>query len=259
MNPAFSYLTPTANIDYPWSRPVFFFAPAYRPSFPAGQRPGPLPIPCPLPCRQKLKSCSTRLEPLCSDTTTGGTRSPGPDLTAKALHHDDAPAIAKKPMPPISWCFHQLNEPHSFVCPPTRRPAIPAMTTSPTDPTFPLVGEIKGEWLQDSIGLLHYSLGQHHGFPCRNASPTPPIVIARPRTRTGISGDHRSEEELRAATSADAHVSAPCWDMLCTAYFVPHLRPKGSAIATVTALRLKAGMSLPASAQAITLQSTIRR
>jgi len=80
-----------------------------------------------------------------------------PDLAARARQQlmtagncDDAYAT-------ISWCFSQLNERHSFVMP----PASAARYTGNEDPAVALnpdisglVGEIRGEWLQDSIGYV---------------------------------------------------------------------------------------------------------
>jgi len=56
----------------------------------------------------------------------------------------------------ITWCFHQLNEHHSFVMTPGKaaRYNNDAPDLAPTPPLAELVGEIKGEWLQDSIGYL---------------------------------------------------------------------------------------------------------
>lgn len=56
----------------------------------------------------------------------------------------------------ISWCFAQLNEQHSFLMPPARaaRYTNDASLLSRTPNLSELVGEIKGEWLADSIGYL---------------------------------------------------------------------------------------------------------
>ena len=60
----------------------------------------------------------------------------------------------------ISWCFHQLNEPHSFIMPPDKAARYCGRSDAPDTPDQPvpnlseLVGEIKGEWLQDSIAYL---------------------------------------------------------------------------------------------------------
>jgi carboxyl-terminal processing protease len=56
----------------------------------------------------------------------------------------------------ITWCFHQLNEQHSFVMAPGKaaRYTNDIPDDGPAPPLSALVGEIKGEWLQDSIAYL---------------------------------------------------------------------------------------------------------
>ncbi|WP_431215728.1 S41 family peptidase [Puia sp. P3] len=57
----------------------------------------------------------------------------------------------------ISWCFHQLNEPHSFIMPPDKASRYTGESDGPDMPLPDLsllVGEIRGEWLQDSIAYL---------------------------------------------------------------------------------------------------------
>lgn len=56
----------------------------------------------------------------------------------------------------ISWCFKQLNEPHSFVMSPDKAARYTGGNEAPveTPDLSQLVGEIKGEWLQDSIAYL---------------------------------------------------------------------------------------------------------
>jgi C-terminal processing protease CtpA/Prc len=56
----------------------------------------------------------------------------------------------------ITWCFSQLNEPHSFIMPPDKaaRYTNDAGTLSRPQDLSELVGEIRGEWLQDSIAYL---------------------------------------------------------------------------------------------------------
>jgi C-terminal processing protease CtpA/Prc len=57
----------------------------------------------------------------------------------------------------ISWCFRQLNEPHSFIMPPDKASRYTGGSDGPDQPMpdlKDLVGEIRGEWLQDSIAYL---------------------------------------------------------------------------------------------------------
>lgn len=55
----------------------------------------------------------------------------------------------------ISWCFKQMDEQHSFIMPPKKAGRYnydPSL--APLPPLSELVGEIRGEWLSDSIGYL---------------------------------------------------------------------------------------------------------
>jgi len=55
----------------------------------------------------------------------------------------------------ISWCFKQLDEQHSFIMPPKRAGQYnydPSL--APLPPLSELVGDIRGEWLSDSIAYL---------------------------------------------------------------------------------------------------------
>lgn len=55
----------------------------------------------------------------------------------------------------ISWCFKQLDEQHSFIMPPKRAGQYnydPSL--APLPPLSELVGDIRGEWLIDSIAYL---------------------------------------------------------------------------------------------------------
>src|SRR5258708_3931271 len=56
----------------------------------------------------------------------------------------------------IGWCFRQLNEQHSFIMPPAKAARYNYDTSSlqAPPPLSDLVGEIKGEWLSDSIAYL---------------------------------------------------------------------------------------------------------
>ncbi len=55
----------------------------------------------------------------------------------------------------ISWCFKQLGEPHSFIMPPAQTARYTGEEQLAGTPNVAgLVGELRGEWLQDSIGYL---------------------------------------------------------------------------------------------------------
>ncbi|HLI92979.1 MAG TPA: S41 family peptidase [Puia sp.] len=55
----------------------------------------------------------------------------------------------------ISWCFRQLGERHSFIMPPDKAARYTGEGSAGTGGGLPdVVGEIRGEWLTDSIGYL---------------------------------------------------------------------------------------------------------
>jgi carboxyl-terminal processing protease len=88
-------------------------------------------------------------------------------LAAQAKEQLRAAANCEDAWSSIGWCFRHLNEPHSFIMDPVRaarytgntaelpggRQRLAAGEAGPAD-LSELVGEIKGEWLQDSIAYL---------------------------------------------------------------------------------------------------------
>ena len=86
----------------------------------------------------------------------------------------------------VSWCFRQLNEPHSFIMDPgkaARYTGDPA-TQSPAPDLSQLVGEIRGEWLQDSIGYLTIPwVSTTDSLICEQIADSLQSVIARLDTR----------------------------------------------------------------------------
>lgn len=107
------------------------------------------------------------------------------DLTARAHRQlldagncDDAYAS-------ISWCFHQLGERHSFIMPPDKA-ARYAGDHSPDRPAdlSNLVGEIHGEWLEDSIAYLTIPwVRTTDSLVCERIADSLQAVIARLDTR----------------------------------------------------------------------------
>ena len=85
----------------------------------------------------------------------------------------------------ISWCFRQLGERHSFVMPPTQT----ARYTGDESPSGPaalasLVGEIRGEWLQDSIAYLTVPwVSTTDSVICQQIADSIQTIIARLDTR----------------------------------------------------------------------------
>jgi len=106
----------------------------------------------------------------------------------------------------ISWCFKQLGERHSFIMPPDKAaryngdetPSGPANLTD-------LVGEIRGEWVQDSIAYLTIPwVRSTDSSLCDHIADSLQAVIARLDTR------HISRWiiDLRNNTGGN------CWPML---------------------------------------------
>ena len=107
----------------------------------------------------------------------------------------------------ITWCFHQLDEQHSFVMPPEKAARYNYDTASLTKaPSLSeLVGEIKREWLQDSIGYLTIPwVSTTDSLICERVADSLQELIAR-LDRKGIS---RWIIDLRKNTGGN------CWPML---------------------------------------------
>lgn len=108
----------------------------------------------------------------------------------------------------ITWCFKQLNERHSFIMPPAKA----AKYTGDDDLLRPepalseLVGEIHGEWLQDSIGYITIPwVSTSDSLICEHIADSLQSIIARLDGRGGIS---RWIIDLRQNTGGN------CWPML---------------------------------------------
>jgi carboxyl-terminal processing protease len=85
----------------------------------------------------------------------------------------------------ISWCFKQLGERHSFIMPPAQT----ARYTGDESPSGPisltdLVGEIRGEWLEDSIAYLTIPwVSTTDSLVCERIADSIQAMIARLDTR----------------------------------------------------------------------------
>ena len=85
----------------------------------------------------------------------------------------------------ISWCFKQLGEHHSFVMPPDKaaRYNNDEYLPGPTNMSD-LVGEIKGEWIQDSIAYLTVPwISSTDSLLCERIADSLQATIARLDTR----------------------------------------------------------------------------
>jgi carboxyl-terminal processing protease len=107
-------------------------------------------------------------------------------LAAQAKEHLRAASNCDDAWSSISWCFRQLNEPHSFIMDPVRAARYTGNTPELPGPAdlSDLVGEIKGEWLQDSIAYLTIPwVSTTDSLICERIADSLQSVIARLDTR----------------------------------------------------------------------------
>jgi carboxyl-terminal processing protease len=130
-----------------------------------------------------------------------------PDLAARARQQLQTAGNCEDAYASITWCFKQLNEPHSFVMPPDKAARYTGYPESPSPepPLSALVGEIRGEWLQDSIAYLTVPwVSTTDSLLCERIADSLQTVIARLDSRN-IS---RWIIDLRKNTGGN------CWPML---------------------------------------------
>lgn len=130
-----------------------------------------------------------------------------PDLAARARQQLQMAGNCDDAYATISWCFKQLNEPHSFIMPPDKaaRYTGGSEDTAPGESLSGLVGEIKGEWLQDSIAYLTVPwVSTTDSLLCERIADSIQSVIARLDSR-GLS---RWIIDLRKNSGGN------CWPML---------------------------------------------
>jgi C-terminal processing protease CtpA/Prc len=102
-------------------------------------------------------------------------------LAAKAKQQLMAAGSCDDAYSSIGWCLRQLNEPHSFIMAPEKA-ARYAGEDSPPGPAdlSDVVGEIKGEWLQDSIAYLTIPwISTTDSLICEHIADSLQSVIAR--------------------------------------------------------------------------------
>jgi C-terminal processing protease CtpA/Prc len=131
------------------------------------------------------------------------------DLTTRAHEQLRSAGSCEDAYASISWCFRELNEHHSFVMPPDKAARYEgdedAPGVEPPPPLSELVGEIRGEWLRDSIGYLTIPwVSTDDSLICERIADSLQAVIARLDTR-GIS---RWIIDLRKNSGGN------CWPML---------------------------------------------
>jgi len=110
-----------------------------------------------LPCRQKAGQLLDETLGFMEKNYYRHNEVSWPVLAAEARARLREAASCEDAYATIGWCFHQLNEPHSFIMPPDKA----SRYTGESDGSglsmaglSELVGEIRGEWLQDSIAYL---------------------------------------------------------------------------------------------------------
>jgi hypothetical protein len=161
----------------------------------------------PSPCMQKAEKLLDEVLGFKQKTYYRKNEVSWTDLTLKARQHLHNAGSCEDAYASISWCFHQLNEPHSFVMPPDKAARYTGDEDGlvPPPPLSQLVGEIRGEWLQDSIGYLAIPwVSTTDSLVCERIADSLQAVIARLDSR-GIS---RWIIDLRKNSGGN------CWPML---------------------------------------------
>ena len=105
-----------------------------------------------------------------------------PDLAAKAKQQLRAANNCEDAYASITWCFKQLNDRHSFVMPPAKAALYSGDDdkAAPEPPFSDLVGEIRGEWVQDSIAYLTVPwVSSTDSLVCERVADSLQYVIAR--------------------------------------------------------------------------------
>jgi C-terminal processing protease CtpA/Prc len=102
-----------------------------------------------------------------------------PDFREKARRQLETAGNCEDAYASISWCFNQLNEPHSFVMPPDKAARYNGDAAAGSDLSS-LAGQIRGEWLQDSIGYLTVPwVSTDDSILCERVADSMQSVIAR--------------------------------------------------------------------------------
>ncbi len=130
-----------------------------------------------------------------------------PDLEAKARQQLRTAANCDDAYASISWCFKQLNERHSFIMSPAKAAVYNGddELLRPEPDLSDLMGELKGELLQDSIAYLTVPwVSSTDSLVCERIADSLQTVIARLDSR-GIS---RWIIDLRKNSGGN------CWPML---------------------------------------------
>lgn len=161
----------------------------------------------PDPCMQKAEKLLDEVLGFMQKTYYRKDQVSWPDLTTKARQQLHSAGSCEDAYASISWCFKELNEHHSFVMPPDKaaRYVGDEDDLGPQSNLSQLVGEIRGEWLRDSIGYLTIPwVSTDDSLVCERIADSLQAVIARLDSR-GIS---RWIIDLRKNSGGN------CWPML---------------------------------------------
>jgi carboxyl-terminal processing protease len=129
------------------------------------------------------------------------------ELKAAAKARLNASSSCEDAYGAIGWCFSRINEAHSFLMPPARAAQYNDDTSrlSHLPLLGDLVGEIRGEWIQDSIGYLTIPwVSTTDSLVCLRIADSLQEIIARLDTRKIA----RWIIDLRQNTGGN------CWPML---------------------------------------------
>jgi len=160
----------------------------------------------PSPCMQKAEKLLDEVLGYMQKTYYRKGEVSWPDLTSRAHERLRGASSCDDAYASISWCFKQLNEHHSFLMPPDKAARYVGSEEPEAQPQLSqLVGEIRGEWLQDSIGYLTVPwVSTDDSLVCERIADSLQSVIARLDSR-GIS---RWIIDLRKNSGGN------CWPML---------------------------------------------
>jgi carboxyl-terminal processing protease len=139
-----------------------------------------------LPCQQKATQLLNEVLSFMEKNYYRKSEVSWPDLAARAKQQLQAANNCDDAYAAISWCFSQLGERHSFIMDPVKaaRYAGEGSISSAHPDLSALVGEIKGEWLQDSIAYLTIPwVSTTDSLICEQIADSLQTLIARLDTR----------------------------------------------------------------------------
>ena len=142
----------------------------------------------PAPCMQKAEKLLDEVLGFMQKTYYRKNQVSWSDLTNRAHEQLHSAGSCDDAYSTISWCFRELNEHHSFIMPPNKAARYTGDEDLEVQPDLSqLVGEIRGEWLQDSIGYLTIPwVSTEDSLICQRIADSLQAVIARLDSR-GIS------------------------------------------------------------------------